>query len=296
MLSSMSRTCPSNLIFYCTDIRALPAPSIKPSATEMSRGVLTQRNLQKCLEALHHDGPLDRLNERMLKDTAVLAAMGDNGPPVERDTFDPVMFLNPLATNVTSAFLGGQPTLTFLSGNVAMPDLVGDGQPVHSDADFAHPNIPFACVVNVGLVDISPQNGSTELWLGTHTGSGLHVQEGLHGERASGRIRSELLQERTKISPPFQPTIAKGSLVIRDLRLWHAGRPNRTSDPRIMLASIHMAPWYRHRMAIRLPIALRSFIEPKLKAQSLGLAADWVERVNPLDVKFGNAYDFSQVD
>lgn len=112
-------------------------------------------------------------------------------------------------------------------------------QPVHSDADFAHPSHPFALVVNVPLVTCRPANGATEVWLGTHTGaewSGVHVQEGAHGERASGRIREEVLARREKVRGPSQPVVGKGSVVIRDLRLWHAGMPNSGQEARVMLA------------------------------------------------------------
>lgn len=113
-------------------------------------------------------------------------------------------------------------------------------QPVHSDADFAHPDHPFALVVNVPLIDMKPENGSTEVWLGTHRDFGIEAQEGAHGERASGRIRASLLEERSKTNPPVQPVIPKGSIIIRDLRLWHAGMPNHSTDVRIMLA---MSRW-----------------------------------------------------
>jgi hypothetical protein len=91
-------------------------------------------------------------------------------------------------------------------------------------------------VVNVPLIEMNPKNGSTEVWLGTHDGFGLGAQEGLHGERASGRIKESLLQTRRRTDPPSQPVITKGSIIIRDLRLWHAGMPNHTNDVRVMLA------------------------------------------------------------
>lgn len=109
-------------------------------------------------------------------------------------------------------------------------------QPTHSDADFAHPNHPFALVVNVPLIAMTPENGSTEVWLGSHNGTGVHHQEGAHGERASGRIQLDLLEARRKISPPIQPIIPKGSIIVRDLRLWHGGMPNNSDDIRVMLA------------------------------------------------------------
>ncbi len=150
-------------------------------------------------------------------------------PPLRPDLFHQSIFFNPLAAQLTSSVLGGTPILSFISGNTAIEMEGCKGQPVHSDADFAHPSVPFACVVNVGLGEMMPENGSTgallhlniqrkpidcreEIWLGTHNDSGLHVQEGAHGERASGRITATALEERARISPPLQPNISKGHL------------------------------------------------------------------------------------
>ena len=165
-----------------------------------------------------------------------------------RDHFDPAIFLNPIATQVTSTVLGPRPRLSFISGNTALPPSAASppqSQPTHSDADMQHPDCPFALVVNVPLVQMTPENGSTEVWLGSHIGSNLHCQEGQHGERASGRIKHALLEERRAMRPPSQPTVKKGSIIIRDLRLWHGGKPNMSEQIRVMLAMIHWAPWYR---------------------------------------------------
>ena len=184
-------------------------------------------------------------------------------------------------------------------------------QPVHSDADFAHPDHPFALVINVPLITMTPENGSTEVWLGTHTDSGLHVQEGAHGERASGRINLDELEKRRVERPPCRPIVPKGSLVIRDLRLWHAGIGNQTEVPRIMLAmskstlplnlqsslrsTVHFASWYRNPMKLELADDLKSLIEGQ---NDLEVPVDWVSESdalsNYLNRGFGNAYDFNQ--
>ena len=75
-----------------------------------------------------------------------------------------------------------------------------------------------------------------EIWLGTHTNTSLEDQEGAHGDRASGRIKPSLLEARRSIRAPCQPVVKKGSVIIRDLRLWHGGKPNLTQEPRVMLA------------------------------------------------------------
>ena len=144
-----------------------------------------------------------------------------------------------IATQITSTALGPKPKWTFCSGNTAMPPtpkVPPASQPVHTDADFHHPDHPFALVINVPLITMTPENGSTEIWLGTHQDTGLHMQEGLHGERASGRIKVDELEKRRAVRPPCQPVVPKGSIVLRDLRLWHAGIGNKTDSVRVMLA------------------------------------------------------------
>lgn len=135
--------------------------------------------------------------------------------------------------------LGPRPKLTFISGNAAIPattQIHPQRQPVHSDADFAHPQHPFALVINVPLIGMTPENGTTEIWPGTHSDFGSDAQSVRHGDRASGQIKLDLLEERRKASPPVQPIVPKGSIVVRDLRLWHAGMPNLSKDVRLMLA------------------------------------------------------------
>jgi ectoine hydroxylase-related dioxygenase (phytanoyl-CoA dioxygenase family) len=180
-----------------------------------------------------------------------------------------------------------------------MPTPNPQRQPVHSDADFAHPSHPFALVINVPLIAFTPSNGSTELWLGTHTGSlsGLHVQEGAHGDRASGRIKEHLLVDRRKVRGPCQPNISKGSIVVRDLRLWHAGMPNWTDEVRVMLAMIHFAPWYRNPMRLEFSESVRGVVEGEKR---LEIPVDWVGEEEALgrylERGFGNSYDFGQAE
>lgn len=184
-------------------------------------------------------------------------------------------------------------------------------QPVHTDADFAHPTHPFAYVINIPLTRMTPDNGSTEVWLGTHADSGMHVQEGVHGERASGRITSAVLDKRRTVRPPCQPVVEKGSIVLRDLRLWHAGMGNRTGFVRVMLAMseishldvcfcpanevVHFAPWYRNPMRLEMSESVKPVVEQEA---GLDIPVDWVREQEALrrylGRGFGNAYDFSQ--
>ncbi|KAH8802486.1 phytanoyl-CoA dioxygenase family protein [Xylogone sp. PMI_703] len=298
--------------------------AVNVSPSEVAAKTLTWKNLELATRALHRDGlvvlenaidhsKLDALNKKMVEDVAVLQAAGDDGPynynkgnlqqdpPLVKQYFEPSIILNELATQVTSSVLGPRPRLSFVSGNTAVPPIPGSeplSQPVHSDADFNHPSSPFALVVNVPLIEMTVETGSTEVWLGTHTDSSLESQEGAHGERASGRIKLDLLEERRKVRPPSQPHVKKGSVVIRDLRLWHAGKPNFTNKTRVMLAMIHFAPWFRNPMQVEFSEELIPAL--KEKEDKLQIQAKFLPEKEVLDGylhhAFGNAYDFSQTE
>ncbi|KAI1497263.1 hypothetical protein F5X99DRAFT_29263 [Biscogniauxia marginata] len=304
---------------------------VRPSATEIKNKRLDDRNLELAVRSIHQDGlvvvedvvphkDLDHLNTKMVEDARTLQARGEDGPfnynvgnlqqdpPPWAEYFSPSIFTNRIATQITSSVLGPRPKWTFCSANSAMPPLPGATparQPVHSDADFAHPAHPFALVVNVPLIDMRPDNGSTEVWLGTHgIADAAAAQEGAHGERASGRVRADRLAAWAAThGPPCQPVVGKGSLVVRDLRLWHAGMPNGGKTPgevRVMLAMIHFAGWYRNPMRLELADDIRPVLKG-LEARgelSLEVPVDWVSKEavmrRYLNRGFGNSYDFNQ--
>ncbi|EDU42045.1 phytanoyl-CoA dioxygenase family protein [Pyrenophora tritici-repentis] len=304
------------------NIPSIPV-SIAPTASELENGELGQRNLEIAIRALFRDGlvvlenmvdhaVLDRLNKKMVEDAYELQAREDSpfnynkgniqqDPPMTKEWFSKDIYVNPIVTHVTSTMLGPKPSLRFVSGNTALPPTASSppaSQPTHNDADFDHPSIPFALVVNVPLVTMTPENGSTEVWLGTHDGTTLADQEGEHGDRASGRIKKHLLDARREVRPPTQPVVKKGSIIIRDLRLWHGGKPNLTQTPRVMLAMIHFAPWYRNQMQVEFAEELEE--ELSLEKTGLRVAGTYVpsEQLlkNYLNRPYGNAYDFNQTE
>ncbi|KAI0013780.1 hypothetical protein F4779DRAFT_613055 [Xylariaceae sp. FL0662B] len=329
LLSCARRSFGQRTIIQAKVTRLYSTPRvIRPSTAEIKNSRLDDRNLEIAVRSLHLDGlvvvedvvphqHLDHLNAKMVKDARTLQARGEDGPfnynlgnlqqdaPPWAKYFHPLVFTNPIATQITSSVLGPRPKWTFCSANAAMPPFPGSPparQPVHADADFAHPAHPFALVINVPLVDMTPQNGSTEVWLGTHRGTGLDAQERAHGERASGRIKADRMAEwkATHGRGPCQPVIKKGSIVIRDLRLWHAGMPNTTDEVRVMLAMIHFASWYRNPMRLELAEDVKPVLEGLDSRSQLGLEVpvDWVSKQEVMDKYlnrgFGNSYDFSQ--
>lgn len=112
-----------------------------------------------------------------------------------------------------SNILGPSPEVHFIRSNT----LIGtdERQMVHADIRFEHPKHPFAVAFNTCLVDVGPENGSTELWLGTQN---TDIND--HRELGEPMIASDIVEERRKIRGPVYPRLKKGSIVLRDLRLW----------------------------------------------------------------------------
>ncbi|PVH73584.1 phytanoyl-CoA dioxygenase family protein [Cadophora sp. DSE1049] len=264
--------------------------SITLSPSELSSKILTSHNLQAALEALHRDGilvltnaisttNLDTLNSRMVPEAQTLYDrttthhnFGTGTGNIQQDAivdpsfiFDDIL-ANPFATAITECMLGPNPHLRFQSANTAFK--AEKRQPVHVDVHFDFPKMPFGICVNINLIDVDPEHGSTEIWLGSH----LDTSWKAYVEKSGSVIPKHILERRRKVSPPIQPVIPKGALILRDLRLWHAGMPNRTDDVRVMLVTIHFPAWYRTEQKVLLPESLKG----KIEWGNLVPCVDWV--------------------
>lgn len=262
---------------------------IELSSEELELKTLGSHNLQLALEALHADGlvvltnavnpsHLDKLNSRMVPDARTLYAktsthhnFGHGTGNIQQEpcpepgyVFDDVI-ANPWATQVIESMLGPNPHLRFLSANTAFK--ASQRQPPHIDVDFDFPRIPFGFCVNINLVETSPANGATEVWLGTHRDASPDMLN------AEGELRSEVVEARRQVRRPIQPSLPKGAVIIRDFRLWHAGMPNRTEEPRVMLVTIQFPCWYRSEQRVVLPMGLKG----KVGWGRLVPCVEWVE-------------------
>lgn len=225
---------------------------------------MTSSDIALAIRALRDDGfvvlenvidmaHINSLREKMLSDLPVLLARRDapfnfNTGNIQQEPppFPPYLFqdvlLNEQAIAVTKALLGPGLKNVYYSGNTTVPGS-GTRQPVHPDNGQLWPDLeqatpPFAIVINVPVVDMMPENGSTELWPGTHLDTTLSIDQG------DIKVPIEAVEARLKIRPPVQLTVPAGSIVLRDIRLWHAGMPNRTQQPRPMIAMIHTTAWW----------------------------------------------------
>ncbi|KAF2256418.1 hypothetical protein BU26DRAFT_21386 [Trematosphaeria pertusa] len=237
--------------------------------------------VQSVLETFHRDGvviirnavphtSLDHLRTKMTADCLHLLTKRENphfnhgkaaqnlsqNLPVSPEYLHDGIWANEYAIVVIENILGPHPQLAFVGANTALPHGVGR-QAVHSDAYFPHLDFAFGVEVNIFLDDASADNGVTELWLGSHVGTNFKDQV----PNTRGRIKKPLLDARAAVSPPIQPTVPKGSIVLRDLRTWHAGMPNRSSTLRIMLGFIFFPAWYRTSMRVTFPLSAKGVVE-----------------------------------
>lgn len=136
----------------------------------------------------------------------------------------------------------------WLTANTALAKTGGIRQPVHKDGSFDHPLYPYYFIANIPLCDFSIKNGSTEFWLGSHAHTTYRDQEIArtpedvkpYPTAEVGKVIPPVLEEakeqRMKFRPPIQPSCSRGDVMIRDLRMWHAGMPNNGDAHRVMLA------------------------------------------------------------
>ena len=215
----------------------------------------------------------------------------DQAPPPSKEYMFKDVWCNPFAAAILAAVLGPKPVVHFANGNTALKASPSGRQPVHSDCEFDHPAyFPFAHVINITLIDTSPENGATEVWPGSHhvSTSDAHISGDDNEEQLS--IKPELLEQRRKHSPPVQACTKKGSLVIRDLRLWHAGMPNLTDEPRVMLAFVAQPSWFQANGKVILPSSVKEMVESW--SDEMQFDAQYVEgevnhkKLSSLDVDF----------
>jgi hypothetical protein len=230
------------------------------SDAERTAGALTPAAIADAADAVRSHGfvilhgavdtsVLDTLGHRMLEDIPAILALPSpphnfawgnvqHDPPPDPDYLFPEVLYNPFAVAVTRALLGDGVHNGFYSGNTNLSR--SRVQPVHVDTGHlwrrqrrAHP----ACqvVVNIAPFGMDDENGATEIWPGSHLDTTVFQHD------ASIRVPATALEARRREHPPISAHLPAGSILIRDVRLWHRGVPNPSDAPRPMIAMIHCA-------------------------------------------------------
>lgn len=239
---------------------------IKPSPEECTDEALSPAHLAQAVKALQTDGyvviedivshdHLDLIRERMDADAQLLYDAkqwsGAGGLPghlmLGAPPFAPFVFrdivANPFAVQVSQAMLGDRFFNGLYSGNSNCPG--SQTQPLHRDVDHlwssltvAHP--AASLVVNIAPQDTSEENGSIELWPGSHLDPTF-----------GSVISAEAEAARRATSPPIRGNTRKGSVLIRDMRLWHRGMPNHADQTRHMIAMVHNIGWLQRGRVLK---------------------------------------------
>lgn len=235
---------------------------LRVSGNEIMDGVLTAANLALALRTLRDvglvvlDGVYDPAFVRELRaaydaqlERHIAAKHGMDG--INRNAFgqnhigmflplvepfsNPQVIAHPVVVQLLDHILGADFRCGFYHSNTAYP---GSGhQPVHRDlqplfgTELGVPHPTVAVVLNIPLCDFTEENGSTEVWPGSH----------LIVDAASGDATE--LDARVATMGSIRTNIPAGSLVVRDLRAWHRGMPNRADHARTMLAIIYRRSW-----------------------------------------------------
>jgi ectoine hydroxylase-related dioxygenase (phytanoyl-CoA dioxygenase family) len=156
--------------------------------------------------------------------------------PFTKPFIDPEVLTSPFILPIIEEILGKDCIVTYLAVDAPLPG--SDYQAVHSDAMSLYPDIsvtlpPPGLTLNVALVDVTDENGPMEVWPnGTHL-----MPENLN--------KSQHIQQIAKLSEPTRVLLPKGSLLIRDPRMWHRGTPNHSDHIRPILAMSYARYWWR---------------------------------------------------
>jgi len=147
---------------------------------------------------------------------------------------DPKIITNPFALQVIDAILGKDCRMFYFSVDAPMPGsdyqtVHGDYAPFFPDSDVILPIT--ALVVNYPLVNVTEQNGPLEAWPNTH----------LTPERM---YSGHQVQDAAASLDPVKMLTPKGSLIIRDIRMWHRGTPNVSNEIRPNMALIYSRSWW----------------------------------------------------
>jgi len=252
---------------------------INISLTEIKYQQLNQSNLQKAVTAIVDEGfvilnnliphhLLDSLTEKMDHDADTLIALkrwGGRGaieghlqlppPPFQPYVFKAIVN-NTLINQVTHELLGANVFNSFYNGNTNCPG--SKRQALHIDEEhlWSYTNVihPAASlVINIPLGDVSEENGSTELWPCSHLtpqSIALNRYDDIKG-----------VEQQRVLHPPIRANIQKGSVIIRDPRLWHRGMPNVTNKPRHVLAMLHNAHWRKRTLITTFSLECQELFE-----------------------------------
>jgi hypothetical protein len=175
-------------------------------------------------------------------DVARLGLHLELGLPRTPELVFPEIVCNPIIEQAVARLLGPA-FIRYYNGNTACP--ASGTQPLHMDgggwsvasadeaaaAGLEWPHEPLKLSVNFGVDDMRPENGSTEVYLGSHRDTRAAVNPGGHGSH----VENVAAMRAAEGNGPSQVFVPKGGVVFRDLRVFHRGVSNTSDLPRHMM-------------------------------------------------------------
>lgn len=176
------------------------------------------------------------------------------------------IFAHPIVMSIVEGVLGDAFRCTYFASDTPMPG--SDYQAVHCDAMPLFPEVSvsipsYALVLNIPLVDVTEENGPLEIWPG---GTHMNPEWAVH-DTLDGSVNPHLdIVRAAEYMTSEKVYMSAGSMVIRDLRVWHRGTPNRSQDRRTNLAFIYGRRWWGGGGSIHIPQETYDGLSPQAKA------------------------------
>jgi ectoine hydroxylase-related dioxygenase (phytanoyl-CoA dioxygenase family) len=173
--------------------------------------------------------------------------------PFDAPFADEEIFADPDILAIVENLVGEDFTMVQLATDT--PLLGSEYQDIHRDAPPLFPETgketpPFQLAVNFPLVDVTAENGPFEVARGTHI---LTKEKGL-----------SLIESGAQ--PLEAVCLARGDVMIRDVRGLHRGTPNRTAEPRPMVVIGYSRRWlFRPEVSINIPRAVWENLSPEAR-------------------------------
>ena len=235
---------------------------MKLTPEELARGKLNEETIESAVnqvlmngmvvfEKVLPDDLVDRMNERFLEELDRLLKTDPEKTELNVGEFrknrirmnlpfddpftDPRVIDSDFVLPIVYRLLGEDCRSFYLSVDAPMKGSTyqnahGDYFPFFPEADITLPTT--AVVYNIPLVDVTEENGPMEAWPGTHRTAEFRYREIGGVDRMAQHIQ------------PTRVILPKGSIIIRDVRMWHRGTPSYSDQIRPNLAIVYSRGWY----------------------------------------------------
>lgn len=148
---------------------------------------------------------------------------------------DSRLVANAFVMPIVEQILGTDCRVFYYSADAPLPgseyqNVHADYAPFYPQSDIVLPTTALA--VNFPLVEVTENNGPMDAWPNTHM-----LPEKVYADTNKLQAAASAIDPTSMLTP-------KGSVLIRDVRMWHRGTPNNSNDIRPNLALVYGRSWF----------------------------------------------------